>query len=573
MSLRPRFRVHIPDNIKHFFTKAEIPDNTTRYIKNGYQFLEDEDVQALNAIKLFEEGEQVELQLLNEPVLTNTDVADNIVEETETAENELLLEEGEIAEESVTGGGVIGNVAGAAISAGLLAYTSYNLLNTTRRKFENEGLVLPNSEYIGPGNKIKIDAPRHRADVIAKDHDIGYTQLIELARRTEMSNDEFIKRVSALDKTAIEEFAADYKTSGSWQSYVAKYGLKIKSAVENIIGVQYPVQPQTNMAPINNDSEATPVKRQRLDDTNVIEGNNATGGAPGIADNGANPYNSPSHSGGSSTMDTVLYKIHRPFTQFGIKSSIYTKSHKFMTFGIAPTFLTRNIQHGNQSGEISLMATALAEIPWQKPAFFLNPSEFALIPPGSYIKHIHVDVYFRGNRIAFNTNSVTTDLATLNQISNLQLGIGLNKKGYGSSMRYTSFNAQQKMKPASVSDPVYERVATAPEYQGMVADYYGVTGDSNQFKTTYPKHQLGSFSYLRNYYVQHSIQQEVQNSVHGWDNLQHCIHQFDAKTCVNKKMIDITYSPNVAPTVFGVTFIRTICFPILVFGKGLSGIS
>ena len=60
MSLRPRFRVHIPDNIKHFFTKAEIPDNTTRYIKNGYQFLEDEDVQALNAIKLFEEGEQVD---------------------------------------------------------------------------------------------------------------------------------------------------------------------------------------------------------------------------------------------------------------------------------------------------------------------------------------------------------------------------------------------------------------------------------------------------------------------------------------------------------------------------------
>ena len=137
MSLRPRFRVHIPDNIKHFFTKAEIPDNTTRYIKNGYQFLEDEDVQALNAIKLFEEGEQVELQLLNEPVLTNTDVADNIVEETEAAENELLLEEGEIAEESVTGGGVIGNVAGAAIGAGLLAYTSYNLLNTTRKKFCN----------------------------------------------------------------------------------------------------------------------------------------------------------------------------------------------------------------------------------------------------------------------------------------------------------------------------------------------------------------------------------------------------------------------------------------------------
>lgn len=106
------------------------------------------------------------------------------------------------------------------------------------------GYVLPNSDYIGPGNDIHIGPARNAADQAAKEHDLEYEKIINEARGKYMSQQEFTNRIRQADKKAISEFEEDIKQTGNWQAYVGKYGLKIKSGVETLIGKPiYPRRP------------------------------------------------------------------------------------------------------------------------------------------------------------------------------------------------------------------------------------------------------------------------------------------------------------------------------------------
>lgn len=97
--------------------------------------------------------------------------------------------------------------------------------------------TLPGTEYVGPGNEIKIDAPKISSDVVAKEHDIEYERLIN----AEISNKQFQEGIMAADKLAIDKFREDYNTYGNWQSKVGQFGLQIKHGVETVYGgVVYP---------------------------------------------------------------------------------------------------------------------------------------------------------------------------------------------------------------------------------------------------------------------------------------------------------------------------------------------
>lgn len=95
------------------------------------------------------------------------------------------------------------------------------------------------------GNPIPIGAAKNKADQIAKDHDIGYSQLIEDSKQGKYTKEEFHQRLSSLDEKAIQEFKQEYKDSGSWNAYIGKKGLQIKKATENITGPLYPKQQTT----------------------------------------------------------------------------------------------------------------------------------------------------------------------------------------------------------------------------------------------------------------------------------------------------------------------------------------
>nr|UCS96330.1 MAG: VP1 [Parvoviridae sp.] len=110
-------------------------------------------------------------------------------------------------------------------------------------KLKKEGITLPGTDYVGPGNPINIDAPRHNLDAIAKEHDVEYDRLLRYAQLTDLSPGQFKDLVSKADSKAIEAFHKDFEQSGDWRSFIAKHGLRIKQRLEDHIGSIYPQHP------------------------------------------------------------------------------------------------------------------------------------------------------------------------------------------------------------------------------------------------------------------------------------------------------------------------------------------
>ncbi len=130
-----------------------------------------------------------------------------------------------------------GGAVGAGLGGAVEAFT----------KGANGGITLPGSDYIGPGNKIAIDAPKSRSDQIGKYHDISYQELIEAARRGVITKKEFLYAINHTDKKFAEQFDKEWKESGDWHAFIGKYGLKFKNYVEDKVGVWYPQHPgETN---------------------------------------------------------------------------------------------------------------------------------------------------------------------------------------------------------------------------------------------------------------------------------------------------------------------------------------
>ncbi|AAA66964.1 structural protein VP2 [Galleria mellonella densovirus] len=246
-------------------------------------------------------------------------------------------------------------------------------------------------------------------------------------------------------------------------------------------------------------------------------------------------------SGGGNTQGQDVYIIPRPFSNFGKKLSTYTKSHKFMIFGLA-----NNVIGPTGTGTTAvnrLLTTCLAEIPWQKLPLYMNQSEFDLLPPGSRVVECNVKVIFRTNRIAFETSSTVTKQATLNQISNVQTAIGLNKLGWGINRAFTAFQSDQPMIPTATTAPKYEPVTGDTGYRGMIADYYGADSTNDTAfgnAGNYPHHQVSSFTFLQNYYCMY---QQTNQGTGGWPCLAEHLQQFDSKTVNNQCLIDVTYKP------------------------------
>lgn len=220
------------------------------------------------------------------------------------------------------------------------------------------------------------------------------------------------------------------------------------------------------------------------------------------------------------------FRLPRPTIHIADNVRYFRKTHRFFTYGFAYRPLA--------SGSMHMMTTPLAYVPWDQLYFYLNPSEFELLPPQSSVKNVRVRVYQRNVRVAFPTNSTNTALATLNQNKNIVYGIGLNKKIDSINIKYTSFAANQPMMPTAF---VYRAATDSVE---DADNWYGSAG--NVF-TVAPRHQLGQpdvlYSYLGMYYINAP-------AVHdGWECLQSHIVEGDADASSGGLLVECKYSPKV----------------------------
>jgi hypothetical protein len=93
--------------------------------------------------------------------------------------------------------------------------------------------------YFGPGNPYPNGDTRGPADIVARDHDKFYDDILLVS--DQLSIEQFRSKVGEADAVAIEQFVAKFR-NGDLTSGIGAAALSIKSAVEKAVGrVFYPV--------------------------------------------------------------------------------------------------------------------------------------------------------------------------------------------------------------------------------------------------------------------------------------------------------------------------------------------
>lgn len=475
---------------------------------------------------------------------------------------------------------------------------SQEFLEWYRQDNKPGGFTTPGLKYQGPGNPTNIGDPVNYADSLAEKHDLQYAHASYKYSKNKITKEQFEKRITRIDEEFMRNNAANVTSSMNpleqVSSIIGTVGIGAKYVAEAVVGQQYPsTDPTTTFTGIpkektetkltnklmnnlkNNiskksesgesssmDVDQTPPKKRPAEpqeaDTPTKKGAIAQAQIPPQPSDSADieMANLPGtakgqSSGGASSDGMEVHYIERPISIFGRKSSIYKKSHKFMTFGLAPNFCPG--AEADLAQKNYWLTSYLAEVPWHIPALYLNQSEYDLIPLGSQIKSVEITVIYRGSTIQFETNGSTSNLATLNQINDIAVAHGLNRTGWGSNVKFTSYDSEQPMIPLTVAKPQYGPIPGV--YRGMVVDYYGTNNDAatDAFINNVPKHQVGRHTFLYNYWAQSARlgNQDAPNDVWrqfgGWPCLAEKINQMDGKTVVNQVVAHSVYKPKIAP--------------------------
>lgn len=204
--------------------------------------------------------------------------------------------------------------------------------------------------------------------------------------------------------------------------------------------------------------------------------------------------------GGGSSMPEVT-QVPRPRTNDSYGYLKFRKQHKFYTFAIGSKTIKQEIAASGTTPAYTLYLrpTGLAEVPVHKLPFYLNKSEFDLLPEGSEVINCSITVGQRNPVLNFFTNQSVANNATLNQNKNTIVAKGINKTGYGINVWPKKSEPGNDMLVTEVGRPIYYE-NDAPNYYGMVKEYYGV--DQGVDFDKYPAHhQFGNFTLLYNYFA------------------------------------------------------------------------
>lgn len=228
--------------------------------------------------------------------------------------------------------------------------------------------------------------------------------------------------------------------------------------------------------------------------------------------------------------------LPRPTIQIHLNLKKFTKVHRFLTWGIAYDILLKT-EDVEPKEDWLWMTTPLAHVPWDRPYFYITPAEYNALPRGSSVKHCSVKVIPRNVRIAFPTNSTTSNLATLNQNKDLIVGKGLQINCHTVNAHYTTFQDNQPMIP---SDFELEKLG---HHQDLSKDLYGIPGQ--KVTAPVPRHQMGIPTPLPNYAVIPKSAVSAEADDYGWPCLQHFYTDFDADCTTGNMICEMEYAPTV----------------------------
>lgn len=239
-------------------------------------------------------------------------------------------------------------------------------------------------------------------------------------------------------------------------------------------------------------------------------------------------------SGNNLGEDSIRpFKLPKPIVSIQNNVQYFRKVHRFYTHGFAYKVLQQFPNAQSQT-----ISTPLALVPWDRLHFYVNPSEFALLPPQASVQHVQCKVYQRNVRVAFPTNSTVGALATLNQNKNIVYSLGLNQKCDIIPIKYTTYAADQPMVPTA---------ATRWKTQDAIDDmnnWYNSEGNLIGANAVVPRHQMGQPDVLR-VYAGLIYRTEAGDGQDGWECLQTHVEESDADATSGGLLVKASYTPGV----------------------------
>lgn len=245
-------------------------------------------------------------------------------------------------------------------------------------------------------------------------------------------------------------------------------------------------------------------------------------------------------TGSAAPMEGGPRTMALPSPRSAIHSHVryYRKMHKFFSYGIA----YKPIAYKNGAdAQAVIISTPLMEVPWDRRFFYLNPSEFDLLPQGSSFNKVRIKVTQRNVRVAFPTNSTANNLATLNQNKNIITAVGLYKKINSAGYKYTAFEDNQPMAPSEVM------FAANADYTNLMNNLYGFPDNTADFAKQVPTHQLGIpvvpkvYACLNRFNYNHTT--VANNDIIGWECLQEHTTEHDGDASTGNTLLTLEYHP------------------------------
>lgn len=443
---------------------------------------------------------------------------------------------------------------------------------------ENTGYTLPGTTYEGPGNSVNRGPARGHADTTAQQHDLEYFDAQYLLKNGFITQDEFDGKIYESDKKAVSEFN-EGETIGD---VLGHDGLQFKRFGE--IFTKHPIYPSAGKMPINwkniapehleyvkanqkhpnfethfskirpnwftdepSAKKAKPIQatKRPIQDNKVsssidskkskeVSASSTLTVDPTIPETIGEMTSLPGTAGENKENEgeMMMYEPPVPVSHFPTFTTTFNKVHRMISFGIANTWLTKDFTTPTENQ--FWLTTGLAQIPWQFPFMYMSPAEFNLLTNGAKCIEVRLRVVHRGTRIAFQTASSDTGLATLNQIQNIMVAEGLNKTGYGTDVNYTGFSATQPMLPTSFQ---------GPQLTELEQEFYGLDQQNASFTSYIPNHQIGTQTVAPNYFAMVTSKQ----SFGGVPALTQHVKMMDGKKTIDQTVLTCSYKPHIAP--------------------------
>lgn len=219
---------------------------------------------------------------------------------------------------------------------------------------------------------------------------------------------------------------------------------------------------------------------------------------------------------------------------------IFHKVHRFVSHAFCFSF----IKYGGATSKVFAVSTPYAQIPWDRRFLYMSPGEEAMLPTtGVYVEEFSCKIIQRKVRIAFPTNSSTSELATLNQNSFTAHAIGLNKAMYGQNFLYTGMTDSTAMVPTGVN------VVTTANYTANDEYLYGIANNSTLTTTVPGTNATGDVMSLSHYYCPVVPGPSTRSPAYtapdiGLPNLQSHIHEHLSGETTDKQIVSVRYKPH-----------------------------